>query len=178
MTILDSESSKIDLQASSPWVIDEIKVPIHLPKMHYRPYGQTFKTWWRYHNLPIYLLNYLQMHNRWYYRNSNGDFDPHAMKIAGKNRDAHKIDMRKLSAVTDWNADYNFYTIDVENTLWVNVKWLNTNRENTKLALREPLSMVPRNEIAGAIREGNFSMVPMENTLPAPVKPNQIMLAA
>jgi len=118
------------------------------------------------------------MHNRWYYRNSNGDFDHHAMKIAGKNRDAHKIDMNKLRAVTDWSADYSSYTIDVQNTLWANVNWLNTNRENTKLALRQPLSMVPRDEIAKAIREENFSIVPIENTLPAPVKKNQIRLAS
>jgi hypothetical protein len=37
--------------------------------------------------------------------------------------------------------------------------------------------MVPRDEIARAIREENFSIVPIENTLPAPVK-NQIRLAS
>ena len=76
------------------------------------------------------------MHNRQYYRNSKGDIDPHAMKIAGKNHDAHKIDMCKLSAVNDWNAKHDIYTIDVQNTLWANVEWLNTNRWNTKLALK------------------------------------------
>lgn len=118
------------------------------------------------------------MHNRWHYRNSNGDFDPHAMRIAGKNRDAYKNTMHDLKAVTDWDTNHKFYTMDIENTLWVNVKWLNTHRKNTKLALRQPLSIVPRDEIAWALREGNFSIVPMENTLPAPIKPNQIKLAA
>ena len=115
------------------------------------------------------------MHNRWYYRNSNGDFDPHAMKIAGKNRDAHKINMRKLSAVTDWNADYDFYTMDIQNTLWVNVDWLNTNKKDTQLALRNNLSLVPIN-VGRELREGNFSMMPV--TKPAPEKPQKIILAA
>lgn len=118
------------------------------------------------------------MHNKWYYRNPYGDFDPHAMRIAGKNHDMNKNRMRKLGAVNDWNTNYDRYTIDVQSTLWVNVKWLNTNRENTKLALRQPLNIVPRDKIAGAIIEGNFSMVPMEKTLPAPRKPEQIMLVA
>ena len=115
------------------------------------------------------------MHNRWYYRNSNGDFDPHAYKMAWKKYHNEIKDKREEEALTDWDTNY---TMDVENTLWVNVKWLNTNRKNTKLALRQPLSIVPRDEIAWALREGNFSIVPMENTLPAPVKPNQIRLAA
>ena len=123
------------------------------------------------------------MHNRWYYRNSNGDLDPHARKIASKNLNDYKNIMHARKKVTDWNTNYDFnydfYTMDIENTLWVNIDWLNTNRENTKLALRQPLSMVPRDEIAGAIREWNFSMIiPIENTLPTPVKPNQIMLAS
>ena len=119
------------------------------------------------------------MHNRWYYRNSNGDFDPHAMKMAGKNHDAHKLDIRKLNAVTDWDTNYGYYGTDIESTLWVNVDWLNTNKENTQLALRNNLSLVPidKYNVGRELREGNFSMVPMENK-PAPEKPKQILLAA
>ena len=120
------------------------------------------------------------MHNRWYYRNSNGDFDPHAKKIAWKNRDTYKNEMRKLYAVTDWNTNYSYYKADVESTLWVNVEWLKANRKNTQLALRSNLSIVPidRYSVGHELKERNFSMVPAKNTLPTPVKPRQIMLAA
>ena len=118
------------------------------------------------------------MHNRWYYRNSNGRIDVHAIKMSWKNHDAYKNYRHQLKAVTDWYTNYSYYRTNLENTLWVNVEWLNTHRKNTKLALRQPLSIVPRDEIAWALREGNFSIVPMENTLPTPVRPKQIMLAA
>lgn len=116
------------------------------------------------------------MHSKRYYRNSKGDLDPHARKLAWKNHEAEKINKHKLKSVTDWN-DYN-YTTAVMDTLWTNVNWLNTNRANTQLALRKNLSMIPREEVVGALREWNFSLVPIENTLPAPVKQNQIILIA
>ena len=120
------------------------------------------------------------MHNRWYYRNSNGNLDPHAMKIAWKNHDYNKNEMRKYSAVTDWNTNYDYYKTDVEDTLWVNIDWLNTNRKNTQLALRNNLSLVPidKYNVGHALKEGNFSMVPMEKAKPVPIKPTQIILTA
>ena len=117
------------------------------------------------------------MHKRWYYRNSNGDLDPHAQKMAWKYHDLAKFLNREEARLGDWNVNNN-YSMDVTNTLWVNTQQLDTNRENTKLALRQPLSIVPRDEIAGAIIEGNFSMVPMEKTPPSPVKPEKFMLLA
>lgn len=116
------------------------------------------------------------MHNRWYYRNSNGRIDVHAIKMSWKNHDAYKNYRHQLKAVTDWNNDYSYYKTDVESTLWVNVEWLNTNRKNTQLALRNNLSLVPIN-VGRELREGNFSMMPIKDK-PAPEEPDHIILAA
>ena len=120
------------------------------------------------------------MHNRWYYRNSNGRIDVHAIKMSWKNHDAYKNYRHQLKAVTDWYTNYSYYRTNLENTLWVNVEWLNANRKNTQLALRSNLNIVPidRYSVGHELKERNFSMVPAKNTLPTPVKPRQIMLAA
>ena len=118
------------------------------------------------------------MHNKWYYRNSNGDLDPHAKKIAWKNHDMAKVLNRKEAIVNDWNLINNQYSMDVTNTLWKNTQWLNTNRKDTKLALREPLSIIPRDEIAHELRVQNYTIVPKSNTLPTPVKQHTIKLVS
>ena len=117
------------------------------------------------------------MHNRWYYRNPNGNLDPHAKKIAWKNHDMAKVLNRKEAILNDWNLN-NHYSMDVTNTLWVNTQRLSMNRRNTKLALRQSLAIVPLKEIAHELRVQDFTLVPQENTLPAPVKQSPIRFVA
>ena len=118
------------------------------------------------------------MHKRWFYRNDIGILDPYARRRAWEKHDAKKKEYRDLKKVTDWMYIYDNYTLDVAHTISTDVSWLEGSKKETKLALRQPLSMVPRDEIAGAIIKGNFSMVPMKETLPTPIKQKQIMLAA
>jgi len=118
------------------------------------------------------------MHNKSYYRNRNGDLDPHAKKIAWKNHDVAKIIKRKETILNDWNPINNHYLMDVASTLWTNVQWLNICRRNTKLLLRQQLAMIPRDEIAHELRVQNFTIVPQGSALPTPVNQSQIKLVA
>jgi hypothetical protein len=118
------------------------------------------------------------MHNRWYYRNANGDFDPHALKIAWKNRDANKNEYHNLKKVTDLGCIYDNYTLDVAHTISTDVSWLKASKEETKLALRQPLAMVPRDEIAHDLRVGNYTLAPKQDTYLAPIKKHSIRLAS
>lgn len=111
------------------------------------------------------------MHNNSNYTNAmTWKYDHHANKMAWKIRDLNKEDLHDLKRLKDWWNQFE-YVNDVRSVLNSKTEGMTSNRQKTKLALRDNFEIRPyQQEVWLALRNNRYSLTPVKKELPMPMQ--------